>query len=332
MQLYEVGVYINAVTGTFQQKNRKKMAAGNSGNVYNITFEQSELIRKYAIDRGWDISNVPHAYYRISGERLSIVSYLSGKLVIQGANAAEFTEFILEPEILKTWSASANPASLDLQEVSLHGGIDESGKGDFFGPLVIAGCCVDENTAPLLRELGVCDSKKISSDKKICELARGIRNIVGSAHSVVMLKPETYNRLYSQIGNLNRLLAWGHARVIENLLTAVPECPRMLSDKFGSEHLIRRALMERGQKIKLEQQVRAESDVAVAAASILARDGFVYAMNKLGSEIGTTLPKGAGSNVKAAAKQLFEKHGKEFFEKYAKLHFKTYNETISGAE
>ena len=308
------------------------MAAANSGNVYNITVEQSEMIRNYALDRGWSISEAPYARYRISGERLTIISYQSGKLVVQGANAADFISFILEPQILKTWSASADPEESTPEEFSLHGGIDESGKGDFFGPLVIAGCCVNENTAPLLRELGVCDSKKISSDKKISSLASGIRRIVGNAHSVVVLKPETYNQLYSRIGNLNRLLAWGHARVIENLLTSVPDCPRMLSDKFGAESLIRRALMSRGQKIKLEQQIRAESDVAVAAASILARDGFVYIMDKLSSEAGMTLPKGAGPKVRDAAAKLLEQQGKEVFEKYAKLHFKTYNEVLTGAK
>lgn len=305
------------------------MAGSASGNVYNITFEQSEMIREYALDRGWEISDAPYTYYRISGDHLTVISYKSGKLVLQGKNAADFISFILEPQILKTWSAGAASQESSPEEFSPHGGVDESGKGDFFGPLVIAGCCVNEDTAVLLRELGVCDSKQISSGKKITQLAQGIRRIVGPAHTVVMIKPETYNRLYSEIGNLNRLLAWGHARVIENLLTAVPSCPRMLSDKFGNEALIRRALMTKGRTIKLDQQVRAESDVAVAAASILARDGFLYAMNKLSEEIGIELPRGGGGNVRAVGKRLLAERGADIFAKCAKLHFKTYSELLN---
>lgn len=304
------------------------MAGNSAGQVYNITFEQSEMIRNYALDRGWEISEAPYANYRIAGDHLTIVSYKSGKLVVQGKNSKDFIEFVLEPEILKCWSASSANSPGSAEESKPHGGIDESGKGDFYGPLVIAGCCVNEDTASLLRELGVCDSKQINSEKRIIQLAQGIRNIVGTAHTVVMLKPETYNRLYSEIGNLNRLLAWGHARVIENLLSAVPDCPRMLSDKFGSELLIKRALMTRGRTIKLDQQVRAESDVAVAAASILARDGFLYAMKKISSELGIELPRGGGGKVKAVGRQLLEKFGPEIFARCAKTHFKTYNELI----
>ena len=322
-------VYIIPLTGGFYQIGEEnKMAGSAAGSVCNITFEQSEMIREYALDRGWEISDAPYTYYRISGDHLTIISYKSGKLVVQGKNSADFISFFLEPQVLKTWSTSSGNTEMQQEEFTPHGGIDESGKGDFFGPLVIAGCCVDEKSAPLLRELGVCDSKQISSSKKITQLAAGIRRIVGQAHTVVMLKPETYNRLYSEIGNLNRLLAWGHARVIENLLTAVPECPRMLSDKFGSESLIRRALMTKGRTIKLDQQVRAESDVAVAAASILARDGFLYAMNKLSEEVGIELPRGGGGNVKSIGRKLLTQHGPEIFEKCAKLHFKTYSELL----
>ena len=304
------------------------MAGNSSGAVCNITFEQSEMIREYALDRGWEISDAPYTYYRISGDHLTIVSYKSGKLVVQGKNSADFISFFLEPQVLNTYSVSTPQAAVNQEEFTPHGGIDESGKGDFYGPLVIAGCCVNKETAAQLRELGVCDSKQVTSSKKIVALAAGIRRIVGTAHTVVMLKPETYNRLYSEIGNLNRLLAWGHARVIENLLTAVPDCPRMLSDKFGNESLIRRALMTKGRTIKLDQQVRAESDVAVAAASILARDGFLFAMNKLSEDIGIELPRGGGGNVKAVGRKLLAEHGPEIFEKCSKLHFKTYSELL----
>ena len=103
----------------------------------------------------------------------------------------------------------------------------------------------------------------------------------------------------------------------------------MLSDKFGDESLIRRALMTRGRQIVMEQQVRAESDVAVAAASILARDGFLTGMEKLAERAGRELPKGAGAGVKLAAQELLAEKGAEFFRDCAKLHFKTWQE-IAG--
>ena len=302
------------------------MAANSTGQVFTVTPEQAQELYIYAQSRNWEIGSAPYARFKLKAEGLSVVAYESGKLTVQGKNAADFISFVLEPEILKSWCSS--PVA-DESEFEPHGGVDESGKGDFFGPLVIAGVCVNSDTAPLLRQLGVCDSKQINSSKKIETLARGIRQIVGTACTVVMLKPETYNRLYDEIGNLNRLLAWGHARVIENLLTAVPDCPRMLSDKFGNEQLIRRALMSRGRTIRLDQQVRAESDVAVAAASILARDGFLYGMKQLSEQLEFELPRGAGPQVQQLARTLFQAKGSEIFRQCAKLHFKTFAEIQS---
>ncbi|MBO5308030.1 MAG: ribonuclease HIII, partial [Lentisphaeria bacterium] len=172
-----------------------------------ITQQQSDALRSILEEKNWTFSDLPYARWKAVGDKVNAVSYDSGKLVVQGAKAAEFIEFILEPLIGVELPAETAPENL-----SPHCGVDESGKGDFFGPLIIAGVYVNEFTAPKLRALGVCDSKMIKSDKKICELAQKIREIVGTAYTVVTLPPATYNRLYSQIGNLNRLLAWGHAR------------------------------------------------------------------------------------------------------------------------
>ncbi|MBR7121705.1 MAG: ribonuclease HIII [Lentisphaeria bacterium] len=303
-----------------------------AGNTYSckITEAESDALKNLLEQRGWEFSSVPYARYRAVGNQVNVVAYESGKLVVQGKGTEEFVLFTLEPEILHTFTyAGAAEEVCDPAELTIHGGIDESGKGDFFGPLVIAGVVVTPESAPKLRELGVCDSKKITSSEKIIRLASEIRRIAAGNYNTVVLMPETYNRLYNSIGNLNRLLAWGHARVIENLLAQNPECPRMLSDKFGDERLIRNALMERGRRIKMEQMVRAESDVAVAAASILARDGFLHGMKKLAELAGIELPKGAGTLVKSTAQELYFSQGGELFGKIAKLHFKTWNE-ISG--
>jgi ribonuclease HIII len=272
----------------------------------------------------WEISKIPYSVFKATGNHTTVVAYESGKLVVQGRGTEEFVLYTLEPEILHTFDfQSSESTAAAPQVITPHGGIDESGKGDFFGPLVIAGVCVDPQTGSELAKLGVCDSKLIHSDKKIIQLADSIRSICAGHYSSVTLMPETYNRLYSQIGNLNRLLAWGHARIIENLLEATPDCPRMLSDKFGSEHLIKNALMERGRKIVLEQETKAERDIAVAAASILARDGFLRGMRKLNELCHCELPRGAGPQVKTIGRELLSKHSRDILNSCAKLHFKT---------
>jgi len=199
-------------------------------------------------------------------------------------------------------------------------GIDESGKGDYFGPLVIAAVFVDATTQGELKLMEVRDSKKIS-DGRILELAPDIKTIC--PHSVIAIGPQKYNELYAKIKNLNRLLAWGHAKALENLLERGVTCERAISDQFGDERLILNALQAKGRTIVLEQRTKAESDLAVAAASILARAEFLLRLKRLSSEVGTTLPKGASPAVELAAKMIIKKHGQERLGSVAKLHFKT---------
>lgn len=203
-----------------------------------------------------------------------------------------------------------------------HIGVDESGKGDFFGPLCIAGVLVDERTEKLFTDLGIKDSKKIS-DKKILELEKSIR--ANAIHSVVAISNGRYNELYANIKNLNKLLAWGHARVIENICEN-NECDYALSDKFGDESLIKSALMKNGRNIELRQMVRAESDIAVAAASVLARATYVRKMAEMQQSYGIKFPKGCAQQVKDAAKEFIQQYGKERLKEVCKTHFKTYNE------
>ena len=303
------------------------MASNNY--VCTIDAGQAEELRVKLEVSGWNFASIPYARFKAAKDHTTVVAYESGKLVVQGRGTEEFVLYTLEPEILHTFSfgyENIADTETENQPVTPHGGIDESGKGDFFGPLVIAGVCVNAETGAELAKLGVCDSKLIHSSAKITKLANSIRNICAGSYSSITLMPETYNRLYEQIGNLNRLLAWGHARIIENLLEQNPDCPRMLSDKFGSEHLIRNALMERGRKIILDQETKAERDIAVAAASILARDGFLRGMEKLKTICNCELPRGAGPQVKLIGTELVSHHGREILRSCAKLHFKTANE------
>jgi ribonuclease HIII len=199
-------------------------------------------------------------------------------------------------------------------------GIDESGKGDYFGPLVIAAVFVDAITQDELKLMGVRDSKKVS-DGRILEMAPDIKTIC--PHGIIAIGPQKYNALYSKIKNLNRLLAWGHAKALENLLERGVPGERAIADQFGDERLILNALQEKGRTIVLEQRIKAESDLAVAAASIVARAEFLIRLKRLSDEVGTTLPKGASPSVELAAKMIIKKHGRERLGSVAKLHFKT---------
>ena len=198
-------------------------------------------------------------------------------------------------------------------------GIDESGKGDYFGPLVIAAVFVDATTQSELTLMNVRDSKKIS-DGRILDMAPDIRLIC--PHSIIAIGPQRYNELYEKIRNLNCLLAWGHAKALETLLEKV-SCGRAIADQFGNEQLILDALQKKGRTVTLEQRHKAESDLAVAAASILARAEFLFRLRYLSDEIGTMLPKGASPAVELAGRMIVEKHGEERLGSVAKLHFRT---------
>ena len=198
-------------------------------------------------------------------------------------------------------------------------GIDESGKGDYFGPLVVAAVFVDATTQDELALMAVRDSKKIS-DGRILELAPDIKTIC--PHSVIVIGPQKYNELYAKIRNLNRLLAWGHAKALETLLERV-SCARAISDQFGDERLILNALQAKGRTIVLEQRTKAESDLAVAAASIVARAEFLMRLKRLSEDVGTALPKGASPAVELAGRMVVKKHGQSRLASVAKLHFKT---------
>jgi ribonuclease HIII len=204
-------------------------------------------------------------------------------------------------------------------------GIDESGKGDYFGPLVIAGVFVSSEQEQQLRAVGVRDSKTLS-DAKATTLSAQIRTTC--RHTLVVIGPERYNSLHDSFKNLNRLLAWGHARAIENLLEQV-SCERVIADQFGDERFLQNALMAKGRSVKLIQKPRAEEETAVAAASIVARAEFLRRLQELSNRYGVPLPKGASDTVIAAGKTFVHKHGVEALGQVAKLHFRT-TESVLG--
>ncbi len=289
-------------------------------------------------DGTWDLDTVTHAKWRARKDGVVLTAYESGKLVVQGKGEKEFVEFVLEPLVTGVLSERSGSVKSGAGDCSIalpwpHAGMDESGKGDYFGPLVVAAVFVpSEGAAAELELLGVKDSKMIKSDTRIAKVAAAIRKVVRGGASVVSVGPEAYNRLYEDIGNLNNLLAWGHARALENLLEREPSCGVALADKFGAESLIKNALMKRGRSVKLVQRVRGESDLAVAAASILARDRFVGDCAKLGEELGMALPKGASKKVEETAMEIVARFGAERLRQVAKLHFKTTGKVLSAVD
>mgnify|MGYP000129702239 FL=1 len=288
-----------------------------------LTSGQADALRGILEERGFEFSDKPYARFSARKGKLNVTVYEKGpKVLVQGRETEDFVRFTLEPEILGE-ARLGYEEELQPDMFEPHFGIDESGKGDFFGPLVIAGVFTDAVIARALLDRGIMDSKRITSERRIRELAGGIRGIPGIVHSVVAIGPEKYNELHRRFGNVNRLLAWGHARVIANLAGQRPDCPRALSDQFARPEVLGRALKQQQVDIELEQRTKGEADVAVAAASILARERFVDWMRKTSAAGGVELPFGASDAVVDAGRQVVERHGAAALGRVAKLHFRT---------
>jgi ribonuclease HIII len=258
-----------------------------------------------------------YAFWEIKHPDFTAVFYNSSKFTVQGKNIEK---------VLKILNISTQNTDTQKDEYELiltpHIGTDESGKGDFFGPLVTAGVFVNEKNRKLFEDLGIRDSKTLKDDK-IIKMALEIQK--NSAFSVIAISNKKYNELYNKFKNLNKLLAWSHASVIENILEKT-DCKMALSDKFGDESLIKNALKTKGKQIILEQRVRGESDIAVAAASVLARATFVNKMQSMEKFYGLEFSKGCNDTVKSQAKNFISKYGKDRLNEVCKMHFKTYND------
>src|SRR5881296_2925196 len=288
-----------------------------------LTKEQATKLSALLEELGFEFSPKQWTIFFAQKNKLSVAVYEKGpKVLVQGRGVEEFVQFELEPKIL-------GEAKLGYEEVHSpemfqpHFGVDESGKGDFFGPLVIAGAYVDRGIARKLLDGGVVDSKRIGSDARIRALADTIRKSSLGLVEIVLIGPAKYNELYDKFGNLNRLLGWGHARVIENLLAKKPDCPRALSDQFADARVVEQSLLRHGRKINIEQRPRAESDIAVAAASILAREAFINWLEREGKKLGIRLERGVSPAVKTTAEKLVESKGAGVLREVAKVHFRT---------
>lgn len=293
--------------------------------VTNIDLSLVDKMRKDLLEQGFTFSTPPYTIFSAQKKGVSCNLYTSGKLVVQGKEKEAFITFYLEPEILGKLHFSY-PETQEKPEVDLrpHAGVDESGKGDFFGPLCIAAVFATKEMIQELIKLGAVDSKKML-DPKILRLSKEIQKICPS--SIVRIFPEKYNELYTQFRNLNALLAWGHATVIADIAQKTG-CHDVIIDQFANERVVEQALKKKGVTINLTQRFRGEEDAVVAAASILARAAFVEGIRQLSERVGIELPKGASKQVIDAGKKLVARDGQESLKSVAKLHFKTVDQVI----
>jgi len=294
---------------------------------YKLSGAQQSALKDLLKSGNYEPIKVEHTIIAAKTPDCSISLYKSGKCLIQGKGASDFVTFILEPCVLLEAQLGYEDV-LNPEQFQPHMGIDESGKGDFFGPLVIAGAYVDKDIIEKMTKMNVRDSKQVTSDKVALDMGRDIRKLLGNRFSLIKIGPEAYNRLYSRMRNVNSILGWAHARAIENLLEKVPSCPKAISDQFGRKEQVEKALMKKGQKIQLVQMHKAEADIAVAAASILAREAFLRSLYSMGQEHETEFKKGASEAVRETAEKIVAEKGPDILVKVAKCHFKTTDEVL----
>lgn len=276
-------------------------------------------------EQGFEITKPTHTLFSAKKKGINCTLYQSGKLVVQGSDIGPFMEFYLEPEILQSFTYSYSTEGLDLTGRI---GVDESGKGDFFGPLCIAGVYAEGEDIKKLKAIGVKDSKTLA-DKRIKEIGKKIQE--SFAFHIVKINPFKYNELYLQFKNLNNLLAWGHATIIEQMIEK-SGCHNVIIDQFASEGVVKRALLKKKISLEISQRHRGEEDLVVAAASILARQAFIEGLEKLSNEFQVPLPKGANAQVIDAGKKFINKHGQTALSKVGKLHFKTLDQILGNED
>jgi ribonuclease HIII len=272
----------------------------------------------------------------------TVVLYTSNKCVVQGQSPAyDEAAAAIEKANEGLGGGGGTPAAtkpaaapLDLPDLPRIG-TDEAGKGDYFGPLVSAAVFVTPELAAQLRDLGVRDSKRMT-DKSVRSMAARLRRLLNGRYAVTAIRPKRYNELYRDMRaegkNLNTLLAWGHARSIEDLLGKGVRPQFAVVDQFADARYIEQKILAdtRQSGLEIKQFPKAEADIAVAAASILARDRFLEWLEQESARLDVPLPKGASQHVIEAARQVVERYGRERLGEVAKLSFKTTEKVLAA--
>ncbi len=291
---------------------------------------QMEKLRVAVAAKHWEQTEVPYARFAFKGPKVNVTAYTSGKVVVAGKDTEDFVQNVIEAEVTGT-------PKLGYDDVhhpdwfEPHAGLDESGKGDLFGPVVAATVIAEKPAIEAWRAAGVRDSKSIE-DSQILKLDELIQNTPGVVTEVRFMEMAEYNRVMARpYASLNRLLAQHHADALAAALQK-KWVPRGLLDQFSKEPLVQRELKKLGlERFKLDMRTKAEEDPVVAAASVVARAEFVRQMRYLSREFGDKLLFGAGAQAKAQATQMVEKFGARSLGKFAKLHFRTCYEVVAAA-
>lgn len=308
--------------------------------LWTETFTDAQIaaLREFCADaNGFEATETPYAIFSCRSKplKVTVVAYTSRKVVVSGKGTREFVENVVEPRI-------TGVAKLGYDDVhhpewfERHAGLDESGKGDLFGPLV--SCCViaGGDAVKSWIEAGVRDSKTVA-ESAIFELEKKIRATPGVVVKTATTTMPKYNALYAgKFGNLNTMLAHFHFVALREALFAARESaagtPEWgLLDQFSKTPLVQRELARNGVDFDLRMRTKAESDPVVAAASIVARAVYVRAVKELEKIAGAALPKGCSAGTRKAGEALVAKFGRERFGEFAKLHFKTAEEALASA-
>ncbi len=310
---------------------------------YELTNDQQELLLGVMLTGNYRRREVPYSLWSIEGDHFNATLYAKEKhgkrkLCVQGAKAEDFVLFVLEPRVLGGASLGYERV-LNPEAFAPHAGSDESGKGDYFGPLVVCCAYTDGKLSAEMEALGVKDCKQMS-DASVLTVGAKLRKLLGpTGYALVKFGPAAYNRAYAKFKNINRMLAWAHAVAIEELLEKRPGCPRVVIDQFArSEDVILRALKPRGKKATIDQHHKAESDIAVAAASVIAREIFLRDMQKMSEEVfgppaedRENVPIGSSDpRVKATAEKMVLKEGPVWLMNHCKAHFQTTDKVLSA--
>lgn len=261
---------------------------------------------------------IANAAWQLVSDGGTVTAYNSGKIVVQSVSE-DWADKVIQV-------AAAGDSAEDKQEDFVpHIGVDEAGKGDYFGSLVVAAVFVESvKVAKELEKIGVRDSKALSDST-----AKDIRSKILKMKlpfTELVIDPVKYNKLYKEYRNVNKLLAWGHAQAIEETLgdKGSNGCTKAVIDQFSvHESRILDALMKNGKKLEIEQRHKGESDIAVAAASIMARGRFLLELEAMGKKWSTKFLKGASREVVAAGKEFYKAHGYDALSQVAKISFKT---------
>lgn len=314
---------------------------------YELTNDQQELLLGIMVNGNYRKREVPYSLYSIEGDHFNATLYAKEKhgkrkLCVQGSKAEDFVLFVLEPNVLMSASVGYEEV-LDPERFAAHAGSDESGKGDYFGPLVVCCAYTDEALSREMVKLGIKDCKQMS-DKAVLAAGAKARALLGpDGYAVVKLGPAAYNRLYAKMRNINRMLAWAHGTAIEELLEKCAGCSRVVVDQFApTESTILRALKPLGRKAKVVQRHKAEDDIAVAVASVIAREIFLREVQRMGEEVfGVQTPKDGESprtipigssdpRVRALAEEMVSKAGPMWLMNHAKAHFQTTDKVLAA--